>query len=74
MRQWWLDSEVQTHIEVLQLGFSRGLIYKLQNSAQIANIDASLAQGLGQCGSIHGQSAVVQTVFNLLIKHTHIWL
>lgn len=72
MRQWWLYSGVQTHIEVLQLGFSRRLVHKLQNGAQIANVDASLSQGLGQCGSIHRQSAVVQTIFNLVIKHTYI--
>lgn len=59
---------VQTHIEVLQLGFGGRLVHKLQNSSQVANVDASLSQGLGQCGSIHGQSAVVQTVFNLLIN------
>ena len=76
MWQWWLDSWIHTHIEVLQLGFGRSLIHKLQNRAQIANVDASLAQGLGQRGSVHGQSAVVQTVFNLIRKHTHIhtWL
>ena len=63
---------VQTHIEVLQLGFSGRLVHKLQNSSQVANVDASLSQGLGQCGSIHGQSAVVQTVFNLVITHTYL--
>lgn len=71
-KKWLLDSGVQTHIKVLQLGFGRGLVHKLQNSAQITNVDAPLVQGLGQCGSIHGQSAVVQTVFNLVIK-THIY-
>lgn len=74
MWQWWLDSWIYTHIEVLQLGFGRSLIHKLQNRAQIANIDASLAQGLGQRGSVHGQSAVVQTVFNLVRKHTRTYM
>lgn len=74
MWQWWLDSWIHTHIEVLQLGFGRSLIHKLQNRAQIANVDASLAQGLGQRGSVHGQSAVVQTVFNLIRKHTHTYI
>lgn len=59
-----------THIEVLQLGFGGGLVHKLQNRAQVADVDASLVQGLCQCGSIHGQRAVVQTVFNL--EQTHI--
>lgn len=54
---------------MFQLGFGRSPIHKLQNRAQIANIDASLVQGLGQRGSIHGQSAVIQTVFNLVMKH-----
>lgn len=61
-------AETQPHIEVLQLGFSRGLVHKLQDGAQVANVDASLMQGLRQSGSIHGQRAVVQTVFDL---HTH---
>lgn len=56
-----------TYIEVLQLCFGRGLIHKLENRAQITNIDASLVQGLCQGGSIHGQSAVVQTVLDLKI-------
>lgn len=60
---------VQTHIEVFQLGFGRGLIHKLQHGAQIANVDASLVQGLGQRGAVHGQGAVIQTVFNLVAKH-----
>lgn len=62
---------VQTHIEVLQLGFGRGLIHKLQHRAQIANVDPSLVQGLGQRGSIHGQSAVIQTIFNLVVRQAH---
>lgn len=45
---------VSTYIEVLQLCFGWGLLHKLQNRAQITNIDASLVQGLRQGGSIHG--------------------
>lgn len=56
---------VHAHIEVLQLCFGGGLIHKLQDGAQIANVDASLVQGLSQRGSVHGQSAVVQTVLDL---------
>lgn len=60
----------QTHIEVLQLVFGRGLLHKLQNGTQIANIDASLVKGLCQCGSIHRQSTVVQTVLYLVTHKT----
>lgn len=67
------DFVSQSHIDVLQLGFGRGLVQKLQDSAQITNVDASLVQSLCERGSIHWQSAMVQTVFHLHQpqKHRH---
>lgn len=70
MRTFQLKAEggrdrVGAHIEVLQLCFGRGLIHKLQDGAQITDVDASLVQGLRQGGSVHGQSTVIQTVLHL---------
>lgn len=65
---------IQAHIEVFQLGLSRGLVHKLQYGAQIADIDAPLVQGFCQCGPIHGQGAVIQAIFHLKLWHTNIWL
>lgn len=65
-----MDRLRQTHIEVLQLGFGRGLVHELQNRAQVTNVDASLVKGFCQCSSIHRQRAMLQTVLNLVIQQT----
>lgn len=61
---------VLAYINVFQLSFGGGRFDKLQKRAQITNIDASLMQGLSQRGSVHGQSTVIQTVLNLVAKHS----
>ena len=53
------------YIEVLQLGFRRGLLHKLQNSAQVTDVDAPLVQSFCQGGTVHGQGTVVQAVLHL---------
>lgn len=66
-----MRTRLHSYIEVLQLCFGGGPIHKLQHGAQITDVDASLVQGLGQGGSIHGQGAVVQAVLDLLKHAVH---